>query len=481
MIPLVGFAPDADVTTPGLLTSCSNLVPYQNGMEGAPAPATPSSTPVLAAACIGAAVVSKLDDTRRIIAGTTTKLYELSAGAWADIGRAAAYNGGIDTRWSITQFGDATLCANRADVIQRSTGAAFADVATAPKAEILFTVGSFVMALNTNDGAEKPDGWHCCAAFDDTSWTPSLATQATSGRLVATAGRLTAGMRLGEYAIAYKQRSIYLGQYVGAPTVWNWLQVPGGDAGCIGKEAICDIGGAHFFVGDDNIWIFDGTRPVPVADGYVRQYFFDNSNPSYRYRTICVFDRQKNLVWVFYPSLSATSPDSAIVYHITAKKWGVANRSIEAALNYVSAGTTIDGLSSISPTIDGLAPYSFDSQFWLAGGKSLSIFNTSHQLQAMTGTSVSSSMTTGDVGDDSAVSCLGPIRLRYAMAPSAASVQTFTQMNSGIGFTAAASGVVLDGKFDVRQSARWHRATFTFTGPVRVTHMDAKAVAAGER
>lgn len=481
MIPLIGFAPDADVTTPGLISSCSNLVPYLNGMEGAPEPATPASTPALAAACIGAAVVTKLDDTRRIIAGTTTKLYELSAGAWVDIGRAAAYNGGVDTRWSITQFGDATLCANRADVIQRSTGAAFADVATAPKAEILFSVGAFVMALNTNDGSEKPDGWHCCAAFDDTSWTPSLATQATSGRLVATAGKLTAGMRLGEYAIAYKQRSIYLGQYVGAPTVWNWLQVPGGDAGCVGKEAICDIGGAHFFVGDDNIWIFDGTRPIPVADGFVRQFFFDNSNPSYRYKTICVFDRQKNLVWVFYPSLGSTTPDSAIVYHVTAKKWGVANRSIEAALNYVAAGVTIDGLPAYSATIDGLAPYSFDSQFWLSGGKSLSIFNTSHQLQAMTGTSVSSSMTTGDVGDDDAVSALNKIRLRYAIAPESASVQTFVQMNSGVGFTAGTTGTVLDGKFDLRQSARWHKATFTFTGAVRVTHMDAEVVSAGMR
>ncbi len=194
-----------------------------------------------------------------------------------------------------------------------------------------------------------------------------------------------------------------------------------------------------------------------------------------------MFDRQNNRVWVFYPSLGATTPDSALVYHITAKKWGVANRSIEAALNYVSGGVTIDGLSAISSTIDGLSSYSFDSQFWLAGGKSMSIFNTSHQLQSMTGASVSSSMTTGEVGDDSAVSCLGPIRLRYALAPLTSAVQTFIQMNSGVGFTAGASGAVLDGKFDLRQSARWHKATFSFTGPVRITHMDANAIPAGGR
>lgn len=481
MIPVIGFAPDADVTTPGLISECTNLVPYQNGMEAAPSPSTPANTPVLPAACLGAAVVAKLDDTRRIIAGTTTKLYELSAGAWVDVSRAGNYNGGIDTRWSITQFGDATIAANRADTIQRSTSGAFADIATAPKAEIVFTVGAFVMALNLNDGSEKPDGWACSAAYDDTSWTPSLATQATAGRLVATAGRLTAGARLGEYAVAYKQRSIYLGQYVGAPTVWNWIQVPGGDAGCVGKEAICDIGGAHFFVGDDNMWIFDGTRPIAVADGAVRQWFYDHCNPQYRYRTICTFDRQKNLVWVFFPSNSSSTPDSAIAYHIVGKRWGIANRAIEAALNYVAPGVTIDGLPAYSATIDGLAPYSFDSQFWLAGGRSMAFFDTTHQLQSLTGTSVGASMTTGEVGDDYAVSTLNGVRLRYALAPSDATAQVFCQQNSGIGFTPSDTGIVLDGKFDVRATARWHKATFTFTGPVRVTHMDADLTKAGMR
>lgn len=481
MVPIIGFAPDADLTTPGLISECSNLVPYLNGMAGAPEPATPSNTPALAAACIGAAVVSKLDDTRRIIAGTTTKLYELSAGAWVDRSRVGNYSGGVDTRWSITQFGDATLAANRTEAIQRSTGGAFADIATAPKAQIIFTVGAFVMALNVNDGSEKPDGWHCCAAFDDTSWTPSLATQATSGRLVATAGFLSAGMRLGEYAVAYKQRSIYLGQYVGAPTVWNWIQVPGGDAGCVGKEAICDIGGAHFFVGGDNLWIFDGTRPIPVAEGFVRQWFNDNCSPQYRYKTICTYDRQNDLVWIFFPSNSATTPDSAIVYHVSGKRWGVANRSVEAVLNYVQPGVTIDGLTAFSATIDGLSSYSFDSQFWLSGGKSIAIFNTSHQLQSMTGASTGSSLTTGEVGDDYAVTSLRGIKLRYALAPTTAEAQVFSQQNSGTGYTATGTGSVLDGKFDVRQTARWHKATFTFTGPVKITHMDADTTVAGLR
>ena len=202
MIPFTGFAPDADATTPGVIVDCVNYIPYENGMEGAPTSQTPAGVPALAAECLGAAVVTNLTGVRRIIASTATKLYELIGGVWTDVSRATAYNAGVDARWMIAQFGNSTLAANKGDKIQRSTGTgvAFADIATAPKAEIIFSVGSQVMALNTNDGTDKPDGWHSSALNDDTDWTPSLITQAASGRLVSTPGAITAGMRLGEFA-----------------------------------------------------------------------------------------------------------------------------------------------------------------------------------------------------------------------------------------------------------------------------------------
>lgn len=485
MTPLTGFMPDAEATTPGVITDCTNFIPYVFGMEGAPTNITPASTPALASACLGAAVLTKLDGNRRIIASTQTKLYELVAGAWTDVSRTVggAYTAGSDTRWSFAQFGNATLAADKADVIQRSTSGAFANITGAPKAEVIFSVGAFVMALNTNDGAEKPNGWHCSAAFDDTDWTPSIATQAASGQLVASPGALTAGLRLGEYAVAYKAKSMYLGQYVGAPVVWDWLLVPGGEAGCVGKEALCDIGGAHFFVGEDSFWLFDGTRPVPVGDNAVRQWFYNNSSPLYRYKTKCVFDRQNNRVWVFYPANGSTVCNAALVYHVLSKQWGRADRTIQAVLNYIAPGVTFDTLSSVGATYDALPEIAYDSQYWLAGGQALSVFNSSNQLQLLVGESASSSFTSGDAGDDDAVTLLKQIRLRFAAGygPSVASVQTFSKMNSGANYVNGPSGTMNDGKFDCLKSARWHKAMFTFTGPVRVTAAKPTFVAAGER
>lgn len=484
MTPLLGFAPDADATTPGVITDCVNFIPYDNGMEGGPAATTPANTPALASECLGAAVVTNLSGVRRIIAGAATKLYELSGGAWSDVSRASAYNASADNRWSIAQFGNTTLAANKADTMQRSTGAgvAFADISGSPKADIIFSVGSQVMALNIDDGTNKPDGWAVCALNDETDWVASLTTQAASGRLVSTPGVLTAGARLGEFAVAYKNKTIYMGRYVGTPSIWDWTPVAGGEAGCVGKDAICDLGGVHFFVGDDNIWLFDGTRPIPAADGTVRQWFNDNCSPSFRYRCKCVFDRKNNRVWVFFPSASASTCDSALVYHVVNKKWGRSNRSVQAVLAYISAGLTYDTWDSAGATYDTLPSVSFDSPFWLSGNPALAAFNTSHQLQTLDGASTSSSFTTGDVGDDAQYSLLTGVRLRYATgyAPTAATIQMFRKTNSGDSYTAGDSGSIADGKFDKMVEDRWHKATISFTGPVRTTAGDVRVQPAGD-
>lgn len=480
MTPLLGFAPDLESPTPGVLADCEQFIPYESGMEAAPSPTTVTGVSALAAECLGAGVVTKLDGTRRVFAGTTTHLYELVSTTWTDRS-AATYSGGSDTRWTFAQFGDATIAANRADTLQRSTSGAFAAISGAPKAEVVFTVGSFVMALNVNDGAEKPNGWHCSASFDDTDWTEAVATQCASGLLVATPGPITAGARQAEYAVAFKSRSMYIGQYVGAPSVWDWIPVPG-EVGCVGKEAVTDIDGALFFVGEDQFWIFDGTRPIPVGD-QVRQWFADNADSANRYKTKCVFDRQQNRVWVFYPASGSSTCNAALVYHLKTKQWGRANRSIEAVLNYVSSGIVIDDLENVAATIDALPDIPFDSPFWLAGSRSLAIFNTSHLLQTMTGSPGASSFTTGDAGEDDAVTLLQQVRLRFAAgrAPTTASCTVYNKMNSGDSYTAGTTALINDGKFDVLQAARWHRAVVNMTGSPRVTGIRPKFEPAGER
>lgn len=479
MTPLLGFTPDADPMTPGVMTDCVGIVPYETGFANAPTPINAVADP-LAGPCQGAAVVTSTTGSRRFFAGTQTHLYELSSTGWDDVS-GVAYSGGVDGRWCFAQFGDATLAANGTDPIQRALGGSFGSIAGAPKAKIIFSVGAFVMALNLDDGAVKPDGWANCASFDDTDWTPNVATLANSGRLVSAPGAITAGGRMGEYAVAYKERAIYVGQFIGAPATFDWVQVPGNNAGCVGPDAWCDVMGAHFVVGPDNFWLFDGTRPQIIGEGQVRQWFYNNSNPLYRFRTQCIFDRQNNLVYVHFCSNNSGILDSALVYHTVSKQWGKLNIHIQSALNYVTPNITYDTWDSYGATYNTLTNMSYDSQYWLAGGRVAAMFNGSNVLQTITGAAGTGTFTTGDLGDDDQVTNLKKLRIRFQQNPTSASVITLGKMNQGDALTAKSSRPMTNGQFDVRQSARFHRAMFTLNGNCKFNAIRPTIVPSGGR
>lgn len=471
MKPLIGFLPDADPTAAGAIMDCANIIPFDAGFEGAPTPVA-ASVPALAAECRGAAVLTKLDGTRRAFAGSQAKLYELTGAAWTDRSAGAgSYTGSTESRWSFAQFGDTSIASNLVDAMQSSASGAFAAIAGAPKAQIVVSASNnFVIAFHTNEGTygDAPDRWWNCAQSDQTTWTPSVATGATTGRLVAAEGPITAALPLGDYVIAYKRKGLFVGQFVGSASgTWAWPRVRGGECGCVGQDAVCDIGGAHFIVGEDDFWIFDGTAPQSIGAG-VRNWFRKNVSQTYRYRTKVSYDRERNLVWVNYPSQQSTGQtDRTLVFHIGRKQWGIADFTAEALLAYVAPGVTIDGLTAYSSTIDGLPPIPFDSQYWLSGGRSFSYFNTAHQIVVNNGASAASWWQSSEVGDDDAVTTLSRARIRWILEPSAATSTGLSKMSSGKVAVpmAGAEPMQEDSSFMVWQEARWHSVRFDMTGP----------------
>ena len=484
MTPLAGFSPDADPNSPGIFLDCTNVVPYESGFQGASTPVAVAVS-ALASDSRGAVVATKLDGTRRIFAGTQTDLYELLGTTWTSRSAAGSYIGSSESRWSYCQFGDTTVASNLTDAMQSSSSGAFAAISGAPKAKIVISASSnFVIAFNTNDGTygASPDRWWCCAQSDQTNWTPSVTTSANTGRLVAVEGPIQAAKTLGDYVVAYKQRAVFVGVYAGAPVVWQWNLVPGGECGAVGSEAVCDIGGAHFIVSNDNFWIFDGTRPHPIGNGVMRLWFLSNSNPTYRYRTKVIYDKQNNLVRVNYPSTNSSGAcDACLVYHVTAKKWGRHDVTIEAPLNYLSPGVTVNGLNAYGATVNALPNIPMDSQYWLSGGQVPAYFDTTHQLVSMTGATGASSMTTGDMGDDDTLSVLDRFRMRYVISPTTATATGYTKTNEGDALVAGATNAINDGKFDMRQTGRFHRVRIDMTGNHKETAYAGTPKPTGQR
>jgi hypothetical protein len=490
IIPIEGYAPDLDTTTPGILTNCANLIPSLKGFKGAPS-ALSVGVAALASTCQGAAVLVKLDDTNRLIAGSGTKLYELSGTSWNDVTRVSGgdYGLGGDVRWCFAQFGNVSLAVAKSDILQGSVSGAFSDVgASVPKASIVETVGQFVFLFDINDQGsigpfgDDPQRWWCCAIGDYTDWTPSISNQCASGQLTSSPGPVKAARRFGDSIVVYKEKSMFLGVYVGPPQTWEFREIPGA-SGALGQYAVVDVGTSedpkHLFMGNDDFYQFDGSRPVRIGTP-VREAVYSELNRSLASLSIALHDKTQSLVYFYYCSSSNTNPDKCVVYNYKTNKWGRDDRTIEMVVNYVSAGINYDTLGNFYSNYDDLPNISYDSSFFTAATPIPAVFNTSHTLNTLNGPSVSSSMTTGDFGDENSSVFLSRVSPRFLTKPSAANMVNFHRRTLGDSLTTDMT-TAMDSKarFDLRREDFWHRVRFDFTGPVELAAINTNGSAGG--
>lgn len=481
MIPFVGFAPDLDPTTPGVITSCNQVIPTLKGVAGAPT-ALDAGFPALASTCRGAAAVTRLDNLRRVFAGTPLAMYELVGSAWTDRSKAGGYTGGAENAWRFAQFGNVSLAANQVDKIQASTAGAFADITQAPKARIIETASGFVLAYGTNDptNGDLPDGWACSGIYDHVTWTPGASTQASNGRLLDTPGEIRAAKRLGANVVVYKERSMYLGQYVGPPIVWAH-QLIASDIGTLSQECVIDTGTAHLFITRDDICIYDGSLPRSM-NAPVREWFFKNSDPTYRYRTKGYYDRFSGRAWWFYAGKSSGGAlTDAIIYNTKSDKWGYAQVNVQTVLDYTPPDTTWDNWPPGPATdYENIADLPFDSPAFDTDQAALAIFGADSKLATLVGPCANSSIITGDFGDDDLYSTIAAVIPRFIARPSASSVTNYTKAYADDAPELCNTSAINGNKYDVLSSGRYHRLKFDHTGDYEMVGFTPKLETDGE-
>lgn len=478
-IALKGYAPDSDPSVEGILTNCNQLIPTVRGFRSAFSPLSTGQS-ALAGTCQGAAVLEKLDRTTRFFAGTATKIYEASGNAWVDVS-GTAFSPASDVRWRFAQFGDVSLATNKSDRIQSSSvSGTFAGIATAPKAEILETVNNFVFAFATNEAiyGDSPNRWFCAALGSYSDWTPNINTQCASGILTGSPGKILAGRRFGDQIVAYKEKSMYLGNYVGSPVIWDFRQIPG-EVGALSQEVVVNIGTPeqpkHIFMGTDNFYSYDGSRPVPIGNQLTEKVFNEELYRTYSYLSLALHDPVRRNIYFYYCSSNKLTPDKCVVYNYKTGAWGRDDRTIEMVTQYVSGGITYDNLGTIYSTYDSMTSLSYDAAFFTPGGAAPAIFNTSHMLQTLTGTSATSTFTTGDYGDTQDFVCLSRIIPKFITKPSSGTMTNYWKNNLADALnTDMATAMDSDGRFDVIREARWHRARFDFVGDMEINMLDAQ-------
>lgn len=467
-VKIQGFAPDLDITTPGIITGGSAFVPTINGISP-PKSLVSAGYSALAAPCTGSAVVRLLDDSRRLFAGTQTKLYEGSGTSWTDQSNGQTFTGSVDNRWRFAQFGNDTIATNFTDAMQVSTssGPFSALGGSPPKAAIVETCQGFVLAFDYNDGVNVyHDGWWCSALRNDASWAASIATQAANGRLLDTPGSIRAARAMGDIMVVYKERSMYLGFYDGPPVIWRWQLVPG-EIGAVSQEAVVNVlingAPAHIFAGFDGFYIFDGTRPVSIGDP-LKNWYNNTASAQYRYRIRAMHDVNKQTVYFYLPD-SSGNLTFCVPYNYRRNAWGymASIGAVQAPLSYLSEGITYDTLGNFYSTYDSLPAIAYDSPFWTSGAPVPSIFDSTNTLQSYTGTPGASGFNCGYTGDNDSFNTLTRITPRFNLYPTGtvSCNVLYTQKLGDSSPSTVATASLNNGKMDVLKSSKWFAPQFS--------------------
>lgn len=481
MIPFIGFAPDLPPETPGIFTACDQILPGIGEFVSAPS-RVDSGLGAISGSARGFVVLRTNNNTIRTFTGSSDKLYESSGGSWTDKSKVGGYSLGPDDRWRFTQYGDTTIAGAKSETIQAISSGNFANLSgSAPKASIVEAINNQVFAFNTTDGSfgDDPTRWWCSALGDATDWTPAVATQSVTGQLLGTPGPITAGRRLGDIIVAYKDNSMYVGQYVGAPAIWDFrLLTAAVGAPC--QEAVVTTGTSHFFVGPDDFYVFDGARPIPL-NSPLREWFFSEMDAAYAYRICGVYDKANKRVYWWFPSTSSAGVlDKCVVLNTKTMQWGCMDGNIEIAAEYLSPGITYDGLGSEWTTYDDLpTTLSYDSPFWNSAGSVVSAFSTDHKAYTFSGVSTSSSITTGHHGDNINFSTVSRVKPRFISTPASSQLLYSHSNTDAETFTQNLTSTYAYNWYDVLWSALWHKFELQFTGSMKISGYDVDLSADG--
>lgn len=275
-LPLIGYAPDLDPSTPGVFSYCNGVESTTRGWKLIRDVTAPATGPTQAANSYPLqGYVSNIADGTQVIhtahydaATSKYKLFFLITTALTDKSRAASYSAGIEA-FSFCQFGNYTIATNLTDILQirdASGTTVFADSAATniPKAKIAVTWGpptaQMVMLLHYNGGSDVPNGWWNSSTGGPTaSWGPDSAAGSANGTLIG-AGPIRCGIAYRDDIIVFGDRQMWIGRFVGAPFVVEWNRITD-EIGCVGVEAAKVINGKLYFVGDQGLFEFDGTFP----------------------------------------------------------------------------------------------------------------------------------------------------------------------------------------------------------------------------
>jgi hypothetical protein len=393
LIPVDEWVPDMPAI--GGSGEALNVIPDAMGYRALPALATYSGA--LAARCQGFIGAKSKAGVAYDIAGTAGGMYQLNNVSWTDVTKGATtYSTSSGAFWEFAQWGDQVLSVNGTNAPQRLSLGASANVdlgGSPPVASHIAIVRNFVVLGNLASNPQTVQ-WSGIEAYD--TWTGNQTNLADSQELVGEHGSVQRVVG-GEYGLIFMERAIYRMTFAGLPYIFQFDKL-GDPVGALAPQSVVSVGQQVWFLADSGFYVHNGVQAVPIGRGKVDRFFLSDLDESNVHRVFGAADPQNQIVMWIYPSTQSTggNADSAIIYNWALNKWSRAEINTTILARFLSPGYTLDGLDSVSSSIDAL-PASLDDAAWMGGRVAFAAFDHSHRLSTFTGTALSATVDTKEI------------------------------------------------------------------------------------
>lgn len=389
IVPFPAFEPDKGIFSTDVTNNVVNVYPTSSGWG--PMPSLSIISSALPAECKGAAYTILSNGIIRIVAATSTAIYELDTTTyvWTDItGAAGPYNLASTDYWSFTLFGTQLLIHHINDPIQVydvSTGGTVTTLAgSPPQAKYSWVAGDYVVLgnLNTTNG-ERSVQWS--GLNDATFWT--IAKNGADIQELPEGGEIMGGFGdQGGFYVMQKSAIQFFpfsaDSYTFSRTVVNPKR------GVVAPRSIVSIGPNQFFYLSEDGFM-SGADRKPIGAERVDRWFNETSDPSYILDIQGEADPFEKIVWWRIRTTFGTYV--RIGYDWQLDRWTYSDINISEMMAMAKPGVSWDGLDALFASIDDVTE-AFDSRFFLGGRPTFAAFNSSFELGFFTGANLAATV-----------------------------------------------------------------------------------------
>lgn len=252
-----------------------------------------------------------------LVIGGNTTIHRFDGSTVSDVSKAGGYSN--SPRWQSAQIGTALLMNNGSEVPQYMlpTGSAFADLPAWPSnvtTRCVKPFNSFLVMVGYEDLSSRyPFTVRWSDEFDPASvpgdWDITSTTNLAGENILGGAnGELVDQLALNDQNIIYAERGVYAMSFIGAPLVFAFREIFGDD-GIINRGACAEFFGRHLVVGQNDIYVHDGSTKASIADKRVRRAFFNEIGDT---RSVfCQTVPNRSEIWICYADQDAADGETA--------------------------------------------------------------------------------------------------------------------------------------------------------------------------